>query len=368
MLPFTKEELQIEIDAGYVFFQKHDIHDLYIYNYSQHAQYDNHWNEVTLNCRGLILDGDFNVVARSFKKFFNYEEIDQDNKIPWLTSDYVYIQEKIDGSMGILFNYKNEWILSTRGSFTSDQAIRGMKILKDKYKLQSFETSIAYIVEIIYPENRIVVDYGKEENIVFLGATTPEGELHWTTAELIFKYSGIKEEDIVKTEQIFDLDQELYTKLKSKNETNKEGFVLRFFPSELRVKIKFEDYIRLHKIISGISTKSVWEMLSNDQSFDEILEQIPDEFHNWLNKTIKSMRYQYGQVWSNAGWYYDYITTERNEEYSNSFQTKKDIALYIQSVVPIELRSIVFSMIDGKEYKHLIWKLLKPEFEKPFNF
>ena len=38
--------------------------------------------------------------------------------------------EKMDGSLGILFNYQDEWILATRGSFTSPQAIKGTEILK----------------------------------------------------------------------------------------------------------------------------------------------------------------------------------------------------------------------------------------------
>lgn len=37
-----------------------------MYNYTAKAQYDKLWNEVTLQCRGLILDGDGNVVARPF--------------------------------------------------------------------------------------------------------------------------------------------------------------------------------------------------------------------------------------------------------------------------------------------------------------
>ena len=242
-----------------------------------------------------------------------------------------------------------------------------MEILKSKYNLKAFEPTITYLVEIIYPENRIVVDFGKEEKIVFLSATTPTHELHWTYATDTFKFSGIKEKDIVNTEQIFDLNQELYTKLKSKNENNKEGFVLRFFPSELRVKIKFEDYVKLHKLISGISTKSIWEMLSKNQSITELLEQVPDEFYTWMNKTIEDFNFRFEQILTNAIWYNDYIIALKNEENSILFQTKKDIALYIQNAVPIELRSILFNMIDGKEYKQLIWKLLKPEYEKPFK-
>ena len=33
-------------------------------------------NEITVECRALILDKDFNVVSRSFDRFFNWKELD----------------------------------------------------------------------------------------------------------------------------------------------------------------------------------------------------------------------------------------------------------------------------------------------------
>jgi len=118
---------------------------------------------VTISCRGLIVDTETGeVIIRPFQKFFNYEEVP--NEVPWETSEYIYVQEKMDGSLGILFRYKDDWILATRGSFTSTQAVRGMEILKSKYDLNKFEHTVAYLVEIIYPENRIVVDYGRRKD------------------------------------------------------------------------------------------------------------------------------------------------------------------------------------------------------------
>ena len=40
----------------------------------------------------------------------------------------------VHNSLGILFNYNDEWLISTRGSFESEQAIHAMEILKNKYK------------------------------------------------------------------------------------------------------------------------------------------------------------------------------------------------------------------------------------------
>ena len=125
----NKELLDKYVADGWLISQKHPTLPLAIYNYSQKTQYDGHWDDVTLSCRGLIVDTETGeVIIRPFEKFFNYEEVPEE--IPWETSDYIYVQEKMDGSLGILFRYKDDWILATRGSFTSAQAVRGMKIIK----------------------------------------------------------------------------------------------------------------------------------------------------------------------------------------------------------------------------------------------
>ena len=129
----NKELLDKYVADGWLVTQKHPTLPLSIYNYSQKTQYDGHWDEVTLACRGLIVDSSTGkVIVRPFPKFFNYEEVE--SEVPWETSEYVYVQEKMDGSLGILFYYLEgmEWVLATRGSFTSSQAIKGMEILKSK--------------------------------------------------------------------------------------------------------------------------------------------------------------------------------------------------------------------------------------------
>ena len=343
--------------------QSHPHHDLLIWNYAPKVQYEKLWDDITLRCRGLITDAKGNVIVQPFKKFFNYEE--DVNPIP-MNSDYVYVQEKMDGSLGILFNYKGEWIMSTRGSFTSEQSKKGLEILKNKYLLRSFEPSVAYLVEIIYPENRIVVEYIKEK-ITFLSATlnrhfkwepNENDELHWTTACSFFHHSGIKKEDIVKTKQLFSFGNDLYKELKEKNEKNKEGFVLRFFPSNHRVKIKFEEYVRLHKIITGISNRVIWEYLKDKKSFDEILDKVPDEFYSWVKETAKDLTIRYENIEKEYKWIYEHIMLINNSE---------DRKVFAEFAKRYSHPSILFKMKDNKNYENIIWKILYPIYGRPFR-
>lgn len=367
----TKDTLKQYVADGWLIKQSHPTLPLSIYNYSQATQYAAKWDEVTLACRGLITDDETGkVIVKPFSKFFNYEEMP--NEVPWTTSEYMYVQEKMDGSLGILFNYQGEWIMSTRGSFTSEQAIRGMEILKSKYILDVFEPSVAYICEIIYPENRIVVNY-TEERIVFLGAVinwtftgwkeSDWNELHWTTAQAYFKMSGIKKCDIVETKQIFreHLGHNLYQELKNLNTENKEGYVLRFHPSNTRVKIKFEDYVKLHHVLTNCSSYDIWENLRTFGKLPEaFLTDVPDEFYEWVKKIETMLNQQYD------------LTLRIHMAHTSSILrdgmlTQKEVAERVLELKDVN-HGLIFSIANGKTEKirETIWKMIKPEYEKPF--
>jgi RNA ligase len=367
------------VNEGWVVVNDHPSLPLSIYNYSRKTQYDGKWDDVTLQCRGLIVDKSTGkILVRPFKKFFNYEELEgskfKESKLP-TKCDYVYVQEKMDGSLGILFHYNGEWVMTTRGSFVSEQAIKGLEIVKSKYSLDFWMKEYAYLVEILYPENRIVVEYD-EEKVVFLSVVfnesypwepTDDTELHWTTACTVLKLNGINKEDLVKTEQHFNYSEELFTSLKEKNEENKEGFVLRFQPGNLRVKIKFEEYVRLHKLMTQISTYDIWEHLKEGKDILEILNNVPDEFDKWIKETERTIKYHHYMVGERCGKTHDYF---RYGKYSDRDPqpTKKEFAEHVQKNVNKNLHGIMFAIWDGKRDKvdELTWKLIKPKYSKPF--
>jgi len=59
---------------GLVLKQTHPTLDLSIWNYSPKVQYEKLWDDVTKICRGLVTNSEGKIIARPFKKFFNYEE------------------------------------------------------------------------------------------------------------------------------------------------------------------------------------------------------------------------------------------------------------------------------------------------------
>jgi RNA ligase len=339
--------LQKMIEQKYISVQKHPTEDLWIYNYTQKAQFDRVWNNETLNCRGLILDADKNIVARPFSKFFNLDEaINQGEQLP--LEDFV-VQEKFDGSLGILYWDKMDspW-LATRGSFISDQAIEGTQLLSNYGPyLHELNRNYTYLFEIIYPENRIVVDYqGRRDLILLAVIDTQTGE----EKNLYEECSGFPFAGYING--ITD-----YKNLKDLTEDNKEGFVIRF-KSGKRYKVKFDEYTRLHRLITGINARTIWDILRNNQPIDELLDRVPDEFFNWVRKTVRELKDKYQIISSRA--YHAYIEVDRKTE------TRKDFALYVLKNYK-DISQLLFAYKGNKDIAPMIWRMLKPVHESPFK-
>ncbi len=332
------------VSKGLVVAQKHATFPLAIFNYSRTCQYDRLWDEVTLNCRGLILDTEGNVIAKPFPKFFNYEEHTAD-EIP---NELFDVYEKMDGSLGICFHYADEWHMATRGSFTSEQAIKGRKLLEKYNYKNGLIPGYTYLFEIIYPENRIVVDYGGAEKLVVLGAYNNE-----TGNEVSVDEMANEGFEVVTRYNTFG---EGFDELKREISNSKEGYVIRF-RNGMRMKIKGDEYVRLHRILTNFSTTDIWELLRTNGNMDEFLDRVPDEFDNWVRMTVLELKAHFENIKFRSSIDFEYYKGESNGD-------KKQFALAIKDN---EYRSILFSMWDGKSYEDTIWKMIKPKWNKPFK-
>jgi hypothetical protein len=170
-MKYNLDILNKYIEDGLLECQSHPTLPLKIYNYSRDCQFEKKWDDITLAMRGTVLDDRGVLIAKSYNKFFNIDEL-QD-----IPNEEFDVYEKLDGSLGIHFNYKGEWIFASKGSFISEQAIKGKEIFDRKYGHIQLYHTITYIFEIIYPENRIVCHY-PEEDVVLTGAFVGTTELN----------------------------------------------------------------------------------------------------------------------------------------------------------------------------------------------
>ena len=377
--------------------QTHPTLDLTIWNYSPRVQYERLWDDITIQCRGLVTKTKGEIVARSFKKFFNYEE----HKPEDLPNENFEVYEKMDGSLGILFYYEEEltderryniwfnnnyetgmerffdpnnlpdfdntyydptpktkgvWVLATRGSFTSPQAIKGRELL-EKYDYNRLAKDYTYLFEIIYPENRIVCNYDFED-LILLGMihtkTGDEVNIHNDNNEDIRLKNLIKNLNI-NVVTLYKTWGEGYDLLKEEISNDKEGYVIRF-KNGFRMKIKGDEYIRLHRILTNISNRDIWEYLKDNKPFDELLEKVPDEFNNWVKETARDLTVRFENIEK------DY--REIFENLNGRNLSRKDFALRAKQY---RHSNILFNMLDSINPKQTIWKLLYPTYSKPFK-
>jgi RNA ligase len=331
-------------EEGWLIKQNHPDLPLTIWNYSQTTQYEGKWDEITLQCRGLVTwDDQDDILARPFRKFFNWEE---NKHTP--TKDFD-VYEKMDGSLIIVFYLWGDWIIASRGSFTSDQAKAASKLFYSKYNSIGMNIDTTYLFEYTSPTNRIVVDYGPEEKLTLLGAIRTEdgSEAPWWHLELVAKSNGfnlVRKFDGIKN----------FSELKNNIGNNEEGFVIRFSNGD-RMKIKGEEYLRLHKIMTNVSTTSIWEILSDGGNIEDILKDVPDEFYDKIKEEVKDLVIRFDNIRK------DYLQYYMDIVFKVGIDNRKAFA---EEALRFKYSSILFSLLNKKDINPIIWKIIKPEWRK----
>jgi RNA ligase len=210
-----------------------------------------------------------------------------------------------------------------------------------------FSERWTYLFEIIYPENRIVVDYGTRAELVLLAIrdtnTGEEGDVAIEASRL--RLTPARRFTIAT---LADLD----ALLAGMDGVREEGFVCRF-SNGLRAKFKCEDYRRLHRIITGVSAKSIWEALSTVGTIEEVTRSAPADFTAWATGIAAKLTVQHDAL---------VVSARKVSDAARGLPTRKEQAAVILEQAP-ELSGIVFSLLDGQDERASgrAWKLCKPE-------
>jgi RNA ligase len=344
-------------DAGFIKVQRHPEFpdDLAIANYTHKTQEHYHWNDVTEQCRGLIFHpGSLDVIARPFRKFYNYDE----SRAPKIDGGQrVTAYDKIDGSLGILYRTPDgEAAIATRGSFTSDQALWATNwIRSDAERYEVFRENavdwsfyITDLFEIVYPENRIVVSYDYEGLVYLMSVDTQTGRAD---------HGGDVYAEVcqVTTPLFYGNFGALFNEPERENA---EGYVVfaNDITGQKMVKVKYEEYVRLHRIVSNLSRKSVWEAMTGPflSELDDLVRDIPEEHEKWVREVGQEL---FGEYMSLA-----IMVNELNQQ-TMKLEGRKAKAVYAtqESGYPKAVQSAFFAGLDGKSYVSVLWNAVKPK-------
>lgn len=331
------DELKKRVEQGYVNARQNGR--LTIFDYTNHCMFERAWDEITVQARGLVLDDQGKVIARPWAKFFNINERPE-TKLEALPAETPELSDKMDGSMIIIFHDEQTgWRAITRGCWENEQTKYANAWLAQSHRRLHRDNT--YMFELIAPWNRIVIPYAKEELILLGIVKTASGEdASYAQVSDYAQNYGFKAVKF-ETKPLSEIS------LEDPKVRDREGFVARY-SNGLRVKLKYQQYMMLHKILTGLSVKGIWEILStgNEPTFDNV----PDEFMAWYAQQRDGLKTAFSEIEAKAKAIFASTPAQPSRKDYASIFTKKGI-----------MAPILFSMLDNKPYAEIIWDRIKPK-------
>ncbi|OKJ95095.1 polynucleotide kinase [Streptomyces sp. CB03234] len=383
------QELATALDAGHVTRKAHPELPLSIYTYTRTCQYERIWNRVTMRCRGLVADDvTGEVVALPLPKFFNVGEHEAGQPYaPALPDEPFEVYDKVDGSLAVVFHYAGRWRVASKGSFISTQATWAQRRLDGK-DTSGLTPGVTYLAEILYPQNRIVVDYGDRRDLVLLAAFAKDGtEIPLADAAPAWEPVGsvVTVRPAMPLAELLALtESNTLPDGRAATGTDAEGFVLRF-ASGVRAKAKLSEYVRLHKVLTGVTERDIWRghgiqrfahlparqiaqalgcsaadiTASGGRPLDALLEQVPDEFDAWVREVIARIEK-------------DVADRERaiDDAYRSLAPLAGDRAAFARAVKALPdaaVRPAMFLRLDGRPTELVTYRSVRPEASDPFK-
>jgi RNA ligase len=387
-------DLAREIADEKVTRRTHPTLPLSIYTYGRSCQYENHWTPVTTRTRGLVVDDTTGrIAAWCLPKFFNHGQHGKGfGFAPPLPEEPFTVYDKVDGSLGIVFHHSGAWHAASKGSFVSDQATWAQRRL-GRMDTSGLDPAVTYLAEVVYPENRIVVNYGDRRDLVLLAAYLPDG------SELPLPEAAKAWDGIGSVARTFDWD-DAFSVLAAMADANAhldgadatgtdaEGWVIRF-ASGVRTKAKLSEYVRLHHTLTSVGPRDIWRALGVQLHPDAtakqisqavglqpneveglrrapggplapLLDNVPDEFDVWVRGVCDELT-------AHA----DELAGRIEAAHRELAHSASDRGAYARAAKAKDLDRVVragmFLLLDGRPLGLHVWRTLKPEASIPFR-
>ena len=343
-------------------------HHYLVANYTPECAYSGAWDEITRVCRGLVLRPDGRVIGNSMPKFFNLGQ----PEVGEIPAEVPQIWEKADGVLAIVFwdDEVRAWDVTSRGNPESEFSVWARAFLARKgIRLNNLDVSKTYLAEMISPISRIVVDYGGREELRLLAVRNTQ-----TGEEFSPEYTRSGEDYPAAHYAGFTINRRFrhYETTPADRlaedmaEPNAEGFVLFYPRSGLRVKVKFADYVALHRSLTGLSTKSVWEALKAGKTLGDLFSVLHQDSLKWWAaeewKALEQLHHAHA-----VGVFL--AAQEINREATARGWNRQRIweECGTRGVSTAGGQDILMAAVGGKtEVVHaLLWKMERPEFRRP---
>ena len=287
-----------------------------VYTYSRKAQFEGYWNpKTTLVTRGLVVKKinknleNAVVIARGMNKFFTVDQhdsewgklklVDEEENVTVQDNYFIdfnaaaYVSDKIDGALGIAIPMNDDYILITKGSFVSDEALIGNKVLHTKHDSKAFyvymqENYPGYtpLFEIVTPEAEHVIDYGDYEDIVFLGLVNNATGKWYPNIPINVKIFDFKRPEYYGTMTLGEA-------LSRKEIDGHEGLVITLLESRQMYKLKYEAYLEMQSLLRSLNKlKEYVDEMRPADIVDEKPLNVPELVRDKMTERAKEEYYK----------------------------------------------------------------------------
>ena len=304
-------------------------------------RYDGFYRE----CRSVVIDvvNDCLVLC-PFKKFFNISELEETSlanirkKIELATT--VEFSNKLDGSMQSATWYNGQIVMAGSQAINPEKSWR----LQDGYRmvhaLPGYELMLkgllgfTFVFEYISLKDAHVVKYTKDQEGLYLIGIRDNSsgtEFSYNAVIEIAQLYGIP------TTETFDKTLDIImSELDDKSSDEAEGFVINI--DGYKVKIKYNDYVHIHKALSKLSSINLIIRSIADGNYDDLLAKLPMAYHDNVNK-IAAIVVNYIQR-----------TEKKIREYYNEApkDNRKEFMIWIDKNIPKKYKGYCKDLYVGK--------------------
>jgi hypothetical protein len=297
-------------------------------------------------CRSVVIDVVKDcIILCPMKKFWNLNELEETNleniqdRISKATT--IEFSDKLDGSMQSARWYDGKIVMAGSQAVDPDKSWR----LKDGYRminsLPGYKEMLmkfpnyTFIFEYIALKDAHVVKYTKEqEGLYLIGIrdVTDGTEFDYNIISWIaWRYN-------ISTTKLFDKTlKQVLSELDDKSSDEAEGFVINI--DGYKVKVKYSDYVSIHKALSKLSSVNLIIRSIADDKYDDLLSKLPIAYHDRVKKV--------------AAIVVNYITkTEKTiREYCSRApkDNRKEFMVWVDSNVPKKYRGYCKELYLGKK-------------------
>ncbi len=297
-----KFNVQDLVDQGLVKIKKYPDRGLNVLKYSQKVFWDNLWHldDRLLECRGLVVDNDWNVISKPLTKRFNLGE----NEVNLNDYSKYHIIDKLNGFMfAVTYDKTYGFVYSSTGTLDSDYVNMAKDMLTDEQKdVIKLTPTHTFVFECCHPSDPHIVHEDEGLHLISL-VVNIKGEAYYEVPSLhkdrvqafhkiasyLGEYTGSEIKELIKSykrEGFMVLDQDYNTicKIKSPYYLTKKFFMRvskgrleKLFnnPQQFKQGVD-EEYYDLLEFITKKFDKDTWESYS-DQERRKIIEKFLEE-------------------------------------------------------------------------------------------